>query len=92
MQLIELIATLHHEVVKGYAFIAETTGGGGKEAAMLHINIERLEIELPVTINQQEVKFNPRDMIGLPVAFKKLYVPFTLKKAISLKKLSREKP
>jgi hypothetical protein len=77
MQISELIATLHHEVAKSYTFIAETKGDVGAEASVLHINIERLEIELPITLSQQEVEFKPTDVKGQPIAFQKLSMPFT---------------
>ena len=80
MQISELIATLHHEVAKSYTFIAETKGGTGTETSVLHINIERLEIELPVTLSEQEVEFNPANVKGQPIVFQKLSVPFTPRK------------
>lgn len=80
MQISELIATLHHEVAKSYTFITETKGSGGAEASVLHINIERLEIDLPVTLTQQEVEFNPKNVKGYSNPFKKLVIPFTPQK------------
>lgn len=78
MQVSELIATLHHEVTKSYTFIAETKAGVGSTASSkLHLNIESLEIELPVALSQQEIEFNPKDVKGQPNAFKKLFMPFT---------------
>lgn len=76
MQISELIATLHHEVAKSYTYIAEIKGGSDAEASVLHINIERMEIELPVTLSQQDIEFNPQNFKGSPRAFKKLFVPF----------------
>jgi hypothetical protein len=77
MQVSELIATLHHEVAKGYNFIAETKNGDASSASVLHINIERVEFDLPVSMSQQEVQFDPAAVEGQPTAFKRLAVPFT---------------
>jgi len=76
MQVSELIATLHNEVAKSYTFISEIKGSVNTGTSVLHISIERVEIDLPVMLSQQEVKFNPKDVKGLPMAFKKLAVPF----------------
>lgn len=86
MQISELIATLHHEVAKSYTFIAETKGGAGTETSVLHISIERVEIEVPIMLSQQEVEFKPADVKGQPSAFQKLSVPFTPQKNLLPKK------
>ena len=77
MQISELIATLHHEVTKSFTYIAETKGGDGADASVLHLTIERVEVELPITLSQQDVEYKPADLKGQPIAYKKLMVPFT---------------
>jgi hypothetical protein len=76
MQLSELIATLQNEVAKSYSFISETRGNTQKNVSVLRINIEQVEVELPVIMRQVEVDFDPKNVKNLPVAFKKLAVPF----------------
>lgn len=85
MQISELIATLHHELAKSYTFIAETKGGDA-DVSVLHIGIERVEIELPVVLSKQDVDFDPAKIRGLPSAYKKLSVPFTPQKGLLPKK------
>jgi hypothetical protein len=76
MQISEMIAVLQNEVAKSYAFISETKGDISDGTSILHINVERVEIELPVMLNQQEVEYNPKNVKGLPTAYKKLAIPF----------------
>lgn len=78
MQISELLATLHHELIKSYNFIAETKGSGS--TSVLHIGIERVEIELPVMLSKQKITYNPQKVKGMPSAFKKLTVPFAPQK------------
>jgi len=77
MQIGELIATLQHEVQKSYTFINETRSDVKTEASVLHIALERVEVELPITLAEEEVVFDPKAVKGIPNAIKKLGVPFS---------------
>lgn len=76
MQINELLATLHNEVQKSYRFINETKSEMKTEASVLHLAIERVEIDLPVTFSEENVNFDPNSVKGIPKPFKKLQVPF----------------
>ena len=77
MQIGELIATLQHEVQKSYSFINETRSDVKNDASVLHIALERVEVELPITLAEEDVVFDPKTVKGVPNVIKKLSVPFS---------------
>lgn len=77
MQVSELIATLQNEVSKCYTFINETKSQVKTGDSVLHIALEKVELELPITLAEKEVMFDPKAVKGTPNALKRLGVPFS---------------
>lgn len=82
MDFSELLNLLHYEVQKSYDFVhAITRAEGDKNTSVLHIALERVEIDLPVTLEERDAVFEPKKLKGLPKAVKKLNVPYSEKTA-----------
>jgi hypothetical protein len=80
MDLSELLILLHYEVQKSYDFVhAITRSEGDKNTSVLHIALEQVEIELPVSLEERDAVFEPKKFKGLPIAVKMLNVPYSAK-------------
>lgn len=80
MDFSELLILLHYEVQKCYNFVeAITRVEGNKDISVLHIALERVEIDLPVTLEERESVYDPKVLKGLPEAVKMLNVPYSAK-------------
>ena len=80
MDFSELLILLHYEVQKSYDFVhAITRADGDKNTSVLHIALERVEIDLPVSLEERDAVFDPKKFKGLPKAVKMLNVPYSAK-------------
>ena len=78
MQLSELLVLLQYEVQKSYDFVhAITRAEVNKDTSVLHISLERVEIDLPVSLEEREASYNPKQFKSLPEAVKRLNVPYS---------------
>ncbi len=77
MDMCELLNLLHHEAQKTYDFVhAVTRPEGGKDASTLHIAMESIEIEVPVTMTARDAVFDPTAVKGLPRTAQALRIPY----------------
>ena len=82
MNLSELLVLLQYEIQKSYNFIEEITRvEEDKKISVLHLALERVEIELPITLRETFTLFEPEKMNELPSPAKRLNLPFKSKTA-----------
>ncbi|MFZ5354053.1 MAG: hypothetical protein ACOZCL_15215 [Bacillota bacterium] len=77
MNMHELILMLQYEVQKSLDFIDSTSGKKTDDTSILHISLERVEMELPISISEKEVIFDPKALKGMPQVYKRLQLPYT---------------
>jgi hypothetical protein len=78
MNLSELLVLLQYEIQKSYDFVEDITRAEGKDTSVLHIAIEMVEIELPITVAETQVTFDPKKVEKLPLPVKKLSIPYKM--------------
>lgn len=81
----EFIAALHNEVEKSYSFIEESKQSLIEESkqnnisnsSILHMNIERIEIDLPAQLSHDEVDLIKENVnLSVPDRYRRLLNPF----------------
>jgi hypothetical protein len=84
VQISELLLMLQHEVQKTFDFVDEARAefAGRPDASVLHIALERVEIELPITLAGRDGVFDPKPFRGLPKSIRRLQVPYTPRAAL----------
>jgi|GEM_PF-7021617 len=91
MDFSEFLILLHYEVQKCYDFVeAITRVEGNKDISVLHIALEKVEIDLPVSLEGRDVAFDPKKLEGLPESVKMLSVPYTAKSVAEKVRLHQE--
>ena len=75
MDLSELILLMHHEVQKTYDLVDIAAKESGSS---LHISLERIEIELPASLSEEEVSVAEKDIQHLPISLQQFKKPFTV--------------
>lgn len=77
MNLSELLVLLQYEIQKSYDFVEEITRvEEDKKISVLHLALERIEMELPITLREAYTLFEPEKVKELPLPAKKLQLPF----------------
>jgi hypothetical protein len=77
MDLSELLTLLQHEIQKSYDFVEEITRSEEDEdRAVLHIALEKVEIELPIILKEEYQTFDPEKIRDLPLPARRLIVPY----------------
>ena len=77
MNLSELLVMLQYEIQKSYDFVEEITRAQeDEERSVLHVALEKVEIELPITLKETSTTFDPRKVERLPISVKRLAVPY----------------
>jgi len=76
MKVHDLLIILQHEVQKSLDFIDETKGLKDPSIPAVHISLETVEIELPLTFTEVDAKWDPKEMKGNPAAVKRLEIPY----------------
>jgi len=86
MELSRLVGLIQYEIQKSYDFIEQIAKGGtGTEASVLHVSLERVELDLPVSLSEEELTFN-RLELNMPLFGKSFLMPYAPDKLAQLPK------
>lgn len=85
MELAELLGLLQYEVQKSYEFAEHLAkrhlaeGEVGPEGMVLHIALERVELDIPLFVVEGNRRFNrnAREIKGLPIIVKRFRFPYS---------------
>jgi len=83
MKIHELVAALQYEVQKSFEFAENSAKlSQAKSGPLLHISVERMEVELPVKLSEIRDEINLSSLKDLPASIQKFRLPFTVETAI----------
>ena len=89
MELSELLALLHYEIQKSYDFAEHIARGeAGPTTSVLQVALERVELDIPVSIAEGERAFNrsSKQMQKLPTYAKRFLLPYSPEQLAVIKK------
>jgi hypothetical protein len=72
MDLSKFLLTLRHEVQKSYDLVDSV----GESASALYLALEKIEFDLPVTLDVMDYEYKPEEFKRAPFILKKLNLPF----------------
>lgn len=90
MKLTDLINLLHSEVQKSYDFIEEASFSRRTDSG-IHIALEKMEVDIPVTFDEKQELFNQRKVKKLPQIAQKLQVPYSAENFVISEKIDKLK-
>ncbi len=76
MEMREFLAMLQFEVQKSFDFVEETKGVKDRDISTIHIALEKVEVDLPVTFSPKEISYKPKELKGIDPIVKRLRLPF----------------
>jgi hypothetical protein len=76
MEIAELILLLQHEVQRSYDLVEESLRNNSSNP--IYVNIEKMEIELPVVMSESEKKVDVSQLKKQTSAEQKFHMPFDL--------------
>lgn len=76
MDLSELLLLLHSEVQKCYDYVDDSSRNDDGIGGGLHISMEKIEIELPISLAQEEIQHTQSEFKKMPVKLQKFKRPF----------------
>jgi hypothetical protein len=85
MEIAELILMLQNEVQRSYDLVEESLRNNSSNP--IYINIEKMEIELPVTMRENEKKVDVSKLKKQAVAEQKFHLPFDLQTIVQSNKI-----
>jgi len=85
MEIAELILMLQNEVQRSYDLVEESLRNNSSNP--IYINIEKMEIELPVTMRENEKKVDISKLKKQAVAEQKFHLPFDLQTIVQSNKI-----
>ncbi len=92
MDLSELLVMLQYEIQKSYDFVEEISRAEKDEkTSVLHIVLERVELELPITLGETYTLFEPEKVKELPLPAQKLALPYKAQTAAKKGKVPEKK-
>lgn len=89
MELSEFLAMLQYEVQKSYDFTERIArGDASPTSSILQIALERVEIDLPVSVTEIDKAFNrsAKEMQPLPSFVKRFKLPYSSEKLATIQK------
>jgi hypothetical protein len=90
MEIKDFLVMLQYEVQKSFDFVDATKGIKDSEASVLHIALEKVEVELPVTFSSKEIVYKPAESTHFSPAVKRLKLPYHEKTVIDKLYLPRK--
>jgi hypothetical protein len=89
MDLSELIVMLHHEVQKSYDFIDAAAKINTPGVPVIHISLEKMEVEVPVAVSERRSTFKYENFKGEPLHIQNFRLPYS---AEVFKKIPIQRP
>jgi hypothetical protein len=76
MDFSELILLLHNEVQKCYDYVDASSKANDENQGGIHIAMDKIELELPISLTEVEIKHTKEDFKKFPVKLQAFKRPF----------------